>query len=115
MTTIDVAAFRQRLAEAIAWCAPRASIDDPKNCPRTPALRSADWQEYNAESNSFAEAGFDVFQSVAERQAVVGEAADRRARQLRLQGDYPLDLTNDLGRCAAHVPAAGGWSAGTGK
>jgi hypothetical protein len=30
--------FLQRLAEAIDWCSPRATLDDPKNCLRTPEL-----------------------------------------------------------------------------
>lgn len=32
-------AFRRRLAQAIAWCAPRASMTDPAGGLRTPALR----------------------------------------------------------------------------
>jgi len=33
-----IEAFRWRLAETIAWCQPRASLSDPANCLRTPAL-----------------------------------------------------------------------------
>src|ERR1700677_4399103 len=32
---IGLEKFLQRLAEAIYWCAPRASLDNPKNCLRT--------------------------------------------------------------------------------
>jgi hypothetical protein len=42
---IDLALFRLRLAEAIAWCAPRASDADPKHCLRTPSLRPRGWGE----------------------------------------------------------------------
>lgn len=35
---IDPSLFRTRLAETIAWCSPRASAVNPRDCLRTPAL-----------------------------------------------------------------------------
>lgn len=35
---IGLEKFLQRLAEAVDWCAPRASVDEPKRCLRTPRL-----------------------------------------------------------------------------
>jgi hypothetical protein len=39
MVPDDIEGFHWRLAETIAWCGPRASLADPENCLRTPALR----------------------------------------------------------------------------
>lgn len=37
-TTIDTRLFQTRLAETMAWCGPRASRANPRDCLRTPAL-----------------------------------------------------------------------------
>jgi hypothetical protein len=39
--TFDDVPFERRLAETIAWCAPRATIEDPKMCLRSEQLRPA--------------------------------------------------------------------------
>lgn len=84
-------AFRQSLAEAIAWCAPRASTSDPENNLRSPLLRPD---------------SVDLDGGFSERQACVAGVVEERARLLRAEGRAPESLANDLagGRLLLFAP-----------
>ena len=78
----EMTMFRRRLAETIAWCAGRASVADPRNSLRTPALLPATlddtrgWRRHR-------------WGSVPEKQAMVSALADERATLLRAENRYP--------------------------
>jgi hypothetical protein len=77
----QVAAFRQSLAETIAWCTARAALGDPERCLRTPALHARPLR-------------FEP--SLAGRQACVTAVIDARSRLLRATGRSPATLASDL-------------------
>lgn len=88
----DIDGFRRRLAETIAWCAPRASLADPENCLRTPALRPVNWSE-----RLDPDLGFEYrWEKLAEDEAVFSILAERRADLLRQENSYPSPLTEGL-------------------
>jgi hypothetical protein len=81
-TSMDqVAAFRQSLAEIIAWCAARATVTDPEGCLRTPDLKPDP---------------LDYHLSLTERQACVATVIQARSRLLRDAGLYPSKPATDL-------------------
>ncbi|GIK64452.1 MAG: hypothetical protein BroJett018_22460 [Chloroflexota bacterium] len=43
MSDFDLALFKKQLAETIEWCVPRFSMDDLKNCLRTPPKHSTEY------------------------------------------------------------------------
>ncbi len=77
----QLAAFRQSLAETIAWCTTRATIADPQWCLRTPALESGH---------------LDYGLSFTERQACVATVTQTRSRLLHAAGVSPLAPATDL-------------------
>lgn len=77
----QLAAFRQSLAETIAWCAARATVADPEGCLRTPDLKSV---------------SLDDARSLGERQACVATVIEARSRLLREAGLYPSKPATDL-------------------
>jgi hypothetical protein len=77
----QMAAFRQSLAEAIAWCTTRTVLADPQRCLRTPALSPGSLQ-------------FE--QALAERQACVTTVIRERSRLLRAAGRSPAAPAADL-------------------
>jgi hypothetical protein len=81
-TSLDqVAAFRQSLAETIAWCTLRATLADPQRCLRTAALQP---QPLYGK------------QSVAEQQACVASVIHTRSHLLRAAGRQPRTPAADL-------------------
>jgi hypothetical protein len=76
-----VAAFRQSLADTIAWCTARAALADPERCLRTSAVDAGPLQFEH---------------SLAERQACVTAVIDARSRLLRAAGRSPAPLAADL-------------------
>jgi hypothetical protein len=84
--------FRRRLAETVAWCAPRADLSDPANCLRTPALRPANW--FETAKTSF---GFEYrWGKPEEDEEVLRVLATRRADLLRKTNTYPDSLSDGL-------------------
>lgn len=77
----QLAAFRQSLAETIAWCTARATLSDPQRCLRTPALESGNLYH-----------GL----SFTERQACVATVIQARSRLLHAAGVSPLAPASDL-------------------
>jgi hypothetical protein len=90
-STFDLVRFRARLAETIAWCTPRATADDPRNCLRSAELRPPSLLETAVEilnrsqpTNSEPGAYERRFaQVLTERQAVVNALAEKRQALLR--------------------------------
>lgn len=76
----QLTAFRHSLAEAIAWCATRATIADPEWCLRTPTVEPGP---------------LDADLSVSQRQECVARLVQSRSRLLQDAGD-PLTPTADL-------------------
>jgi hypothetical protein len=74
-------AFRHSLAEAIAWCATRATISDPERCLRTTALEPGP---------------LDYHLSVPQRQECVARLVQARSRLLQEAGVYPLTPATEL-------------------
>ena len=77
----SVAAFRQSLAETIAWCTAHATTADPDRCLRTPALEPGQ---------------FDAKLSVKERQECVAHLVQTRSRLLHDAGLSALTPATDL-------------------
>lgn len=105
--------FSLRLAEVIAWCVPRASAADPANCLRTPSLCPDDIveppiQRQNPQSYLLpVEKRRLVYeQAEVERQEIVANLADQRAKLLRQAGQLPNMPAQDLagGRLLIYAP-----------
>jgi hypothetical protein len=79
-------AFRWRLAETIAWCAPRVAVDNPSKCLRSPELRSCVF-DYDTRYE---------FNSGEARQSEVERVAAERAQALRILHTYPSMPAHDL-------------------
>jgi hypothetical protein len=96
---VDLATFRRRLAETIAWCAPRGSPTDPQDSLRTPALRPAGWHE---------EAYGKLTDVPGGPQATVDMLVAARGRLLRAEPAHPTARCADLagGRLLAYDPDA---------
>lgn len=77
----QLAAFRQSLAETIAWCTAHATTADPDRCLRTPALEPGQ---------------FDAKLSVKERQECVAHLVQTRSRLLHDAGLSALTPATDL-------------------
>ncbi len=94
-TSIDIDAFKWRLAETIAWCVNHASVDNPRDCLRDHQLRPPSFW-YPTE--------------VYPRQAIVEALATRRAAQLLdWRGNNPVkEPASDLagGRLLLYYPYA---------
>ncbi|MBC7529779.1 MAG: hypothetical protein H7308_19800 [Chthonomonadaceae bacterium] len=103
MTPVEsVAEIRVRLAETIAWCRNRASLEDPKNCLRTLALRPSNLSETANEWNFF---DYD-WKNVEENRAVLSRLSSGRAELLRAENAHTDSLPSDLagGRLLISIP-----------
>ncbi|HYP21020.1 MAG TPA: hypothetical protein VEY08_13180 [Chloroflexia bacterium] len=93
----DILAFRWRLAETIAWCEMRASVEDPRNSLRTPALLPEGFI-FTKTSDGYTTMEPRLGQkTVSELQVIVDTLAETRAQLLRLEQRYPEAPANDLG------------------
>jgi hypothetical protein len=103
----EMTALRQRLAETIAWCRLHASMADPRESLRTPALRPA-----NLSLHSDRWDNFDYVWSTPEQnQAVVSALAETRADLLRARNAHTDLLPPDLaeGRLLVTIPEESDW------
>lgn len=100
----DMVSFRWRLAETIAWCAPRASATDPIYSLRTPALRPAAFDAVDVTLEELP--GGRIAETVVQIQPIVELLAQERARWLQRDGYYPSTWAQDLagGRLLLYDP-----------
>ena len=80
----DFISFESRLAEAIAWCHPRASVGDPAGSLRSEQLRPRMLE--------------------VDRAAAVRWVADARQMSLRLAGQVHESSDRGVGRLLAYLP-----------
>ncbi len=90
----DMALFRWRLAETIAWCAPRGSLADPIYSLRTPALQPAVFDSVGVTLEELPVGR--IPETLAKVQPIVEALARERARQLQLTAAYPHAWAEDL-------------------
>jgi DNA-binding transcriptional LysR family regulator len=95
----EMAVFRRRLAETIAWCAGRSSAVDPQGSLRTPSLQPLAFGDYT--------------QPLEERQAIVDAVVEKRAKLLRVENRYPDASADALagGRLLICAPDESVWDA----
>jgi hypothetical protein len=95
----EITKFRLRLAETIAWCAVRASVDDPKDSLRTGALQPHAFGNYT--------------QPLEERRAIVDAVVETRAKLLCTENRYPDSPAVTLagGRLLICAPDESVWDA----
>lgn len=90
---LDLNVFRQRLAETIAWCTPRASLGDVVYRMRTPSLCPAGF-EFMHHASDYSDGGYrrlepSLFdEEPSSLQSLVGTLAGRRAELLRQDSGY---------------------------
>jgi hypothetical protein len=95
----DLTEFKLRLAEAIAWCAPHASVADPCSSLRTPSLKPS-WEN---------EKGYGkLTDAPGGPEQTVDTLLPARAGLLRGEGKLPTAPAYDLagGRLLAYDPDA---------
>ncbi len=84
------------MAETIAWCSSRASVDDPANSLRTPDLLPRGLR-YSYAQHSYTCLEPQLRQKdVPQLQVIVNTVAGKRAERLREQHQYPEAPANSL-------------------
>jgi hypothetical protein len=105
---LELTELRQRLGETMAWCAPRASVDHPRDSLRTPSLRPPNIVEIQG-SGLYGKSLSERWEAAVERRraAVTALAAERAALLRSLPGPAPAPAS-DLagGRIVLYDPDA---------
>ncbi len=101
----DVALFRWRLAETIAWCAPRCSLADRIYSLRTPALQPAVFTSVDVDFEELPVGR--ILEIPAKVQPIIEALAQERVHQLHRKDAYPPIWAEDLagGRLLFYDPS----------
>ena len=92
---MDVEEFRWRLAETIAWCAPRVDVRAQATCLRTPALCPPGYT-YTQDDIGFTPDPDFRFAKEPELQELLAAIAAERIHLLQQMGQYPTTPAPDL-------------------